>query len=96
MKILAIEQEIEGKNWNTAKAILKQEAEHVYMLQKQGVLREVYFNEDKCAILILECKNKTEAEVILNKLPLVEHNYIKFEIKELLPYTGFERLIVKS
>ncbi|MCT4637450.1 MAG: hypothetical protein N4A72_07060 [Bacteroidales bacterium] len=95
MKILAIEQEIEGKNWNNAKAILREEAEHVYILQKQGILREIHFNEDKRAVLILECKDKIEADVILSKFPLVEHNYIKFEINELLPYTGFERLIVK-
>ena len=95
MKILAIEKEIEGKNWNNINMIFKQEAGHVYMLQKQNILREIYFNEDKCAVLVLECKDKTEAEVILSKFPLVEQNYIRFEINQLLPYTGLERLFVK-
>lgn len=95
MKILAIEKEIEDKNWNNINMILKQEAEHVYMLQKQNILREIYFNEDKCAVLVLECKDKTEAKEILSKFPLVEQNFIRFEIKELLPYTGLERLFVK-
>jgi hypothetical protein len=92
MKILAIEKPVEGIDWNSASEILKQEAAHVYMLQMQSVLREVYFNQDQCAVLILECKDKTEAASILSEFPLVKKNYIRFEIHELLPYTGFERL----
>ncbi len=56
-------------------------------------MREIYFDENHCAVLILECANKTEAEKIFSGLPLVKTGFIQFEIKELHPYTGFSRLI---
>ncbi|MBN1143662.1 MAG: hypothetical protein JXA72_04540 [Bacteroidales bacterium] len=93
MKILAIEKPVEGVDWNSASEILKQEAAHVYMMQMQSVLREIYFNQDTCAVLILECKDKTEAASILSEFPLVKKKFISFEIHELLPYRGFERLL---
>lgn len=93
MKILAIERPVESTDWNDASEILKQEATHVYKMQMQNTLREIFFNQDKCAVLVLECKDKTEATSILSEFPLVKKNYIRFEIHELLPYTGFERLL---
>ena len=96
MKILAIEKPVEGIDWESIPEILKQEAAYVYMLQMQNRLREIYFNQDKCAMIILECKDKAEAESILNEFPLVKKKFISFEIHELLPYTGFDRLLLEN
>ena len=93
MKILAIEKPVEGADWNNASEILKQEAAHVYKLQMKSIVREIYFNQDKCSVLILECKDKTEAASMLSEFPLIRKNFIRFEMHELLPYTGFERLL---
>lgn len=93
MKILAIEIELKKLNANSVKEILKEEARAVLDLQQKEILREIYFDENHCAVLILECLNKTEAEKILSELPLVKGGFISFEIKELHPYTGFSRLI---
>jgi len=93
MKILAIETELKKLGANSVKEILKAEARAVFELQQKDILREIYFDENHCAVLILECNNKTEAEKILSELPLVESGFIQFEIKELHPYTGFSRLI---
>jgi len=92
MKILAIETELKKLNAISNKEILKQEALAVLELQQKDVLREIYFDENHCAVLILECNNKTEAEKILSGLPLVKNGFIQFKIKELHPYTGFLRL----
>lgn len=96
MKILAIEKPVDGIDWGSIPEILKQEAAHVFKLQKQNMLREIYFNQHKCAVLILECKDVTEASSILNEFPLVKKNCIRFEIHELLPYTGFDRLLYEK
>jgi hypothetical protein len=56
-------------------------------------LREIYFTENKNAVLILECKDKITAKQLLGKLPLVKKKMIDFEITELRPYTGFSRLM---
>ncbi len=94
MKILAIEKEVPGVDWATiSKELMAQEACEVYRMYLSGLLREHYFNEEKCAVLVLECENKAQAQELLGKLPLVEHNLISFEIMELYPYTGYDRII---
>ena len=93
MKILATETELKKISANSDKEILKKESLAVLELQQKDILREIYFDEKHCAVLILECHSKTEAEKILSELPLVKNEYIQFEIKELHPYTGFSRLI---
>ena len=93
MKILAIETELKKLNSTSDKEILKQEAQAVLELQQKEILQEIYFDENHCAVLILECQDKTEAKKILSELPLVKSGFIRFNIKELHPYTGFSRLI---
>lgn len=73
MKILAIEKGVPGVDWSTvSKELLTQEALDVYRMYLMEQLREHYFNEEKCAILVLECDSKAQAQVLLGKLPLVE------------------------
>lgn len=94
MKILAIEKEVPGVDWGTvSKELLAQEALDVYKMYLAEQLREHYFNEEKCAVLVLECAGKAEAQALLGKLPLVEKKLIAFEIMELHPYTGYNRII---
>ena len=93
MKILALEREIEGTVWDNTENLLEQEAQHVFQLYLSDNLREIYFTEDNNAVLILETKDRKAAEILLNSLPLVKSGKIKFEIMELKPYSGFERIL---
>ncbi len=93
MKILAIETELKKLNANSDKQILKEEAQAVFELRQKDILREIYFDENHCAVLILECGSKIEAEKILSVLPLVKSGFISFETKELHPYSGFSRIM---
>jgi hypothetical protein len=93
MKILAIEKEIEEVEWEHTGKLLEQEALHVFRLYLSGSLREIYFTESKNAVLIMETKDRETAEKLLNDLPLVKSGKIRFEIWELSPYTGYERII---
>ena len=93
MKILAIEKELQQIDHESTKQILREEAEAVYQLQQMSIIREIYFDEHNCAIIILECPNRSEAKAILDKLPLVKNGLIEFQITELKPYTGLTRLI---
>lgn len=94
MKILAIEKEVSGVDWNTvSKDVLALEAHEVYNMYISGFLREHYFNEEKCAVLVLECENKARAQELLATLPLVQQNLITFQLMELLPYTGYDRIM---
>lgn len=93
MKFLAVEIEKEGLSSNDFQPYLKNESLKVLELYERGIIREIYFDQDHCAVLILECNNLNEAKNILNELPLVSKGLITFSIKELNPYTGFSRLI---
>ena len=93
MKILALEKEIEGTTWEHTEKLLEQEAQHVFQLYLSDYLREIYFTEDKNAVLILETTDRERAEKLLNDLPLVKEKKIRFEIIELKPYTGYERIM---
>ncbi len=96
MKVLAIEKEIEGVKWDEMKDLLEQEAQHVFQLYLSDSLREIYFTENKNAVLILETDNRETAKEILDSLPLVKNRKIRFDIMELRPYSGYERIIKNS
>ena len=93
MRILALEKEIEGTTWEHTEKLLEQEAQYVFQLYLSDCLREIYFTENKNAVLILETKDRKTAEKLLNDLPLVKSDKISFEILELRPYTGYERIL---
>lgn len=93
MKILAIEKEMKTVDWKNESSTLVEEAKSVYKMILVGNLREIYFNENKRAILVLECDDKKTAGKLLEELPLVKKGLIDFEIMELRPYTGLSRLM---
>lgn len=93
MRILAIERELKNIDWGSEKQALKEEALAVHKLMLTDKLREIYFTENKQAVLLLECENKVEAKQLLSRLPLVIKGWIDFELTELRPYTGFSRFM---
>jgi hypothetical protein len=95
MKILAIEIELDGVVWENETETLKAEAQQVYQHYLDGYIREIYFNQDHKAVLVLECDSTEKASAILNELPLVKNKLIEFVIMELNPYDGFSRLFEK-
>jgi hypothetical protein len=98
MKILALEKEIAGiTDEPFTPAILKTEAMRAWQLHQQGVLRELYFRQDRNeAVLILECRDAEEAQSVLATFPLVKAGLIAFEIIPLSSYDGFARLFSKE
>lgn len=92
MKFLALEIEVQSIEENVKSQLLKEEARTVLELKNSGIIKEIYFNEYHCAVIILGCESVECARTVLSKLPLVSKGYITFNIMELNPYTGFERL----
>ena len=95
MRILALERELAP---SAAPAeLLRREALEVWALQKQGVIRDIWFTSPgRNAVVMLECLNALEARRHLASLPLVRSGLIDFTLLELCPYDGFERLTVSS
>ena len=93
MKILAIEKESEGIKPEQFTPHLKDEAARVWEMYQSGIIRELYFRQDRSeAVLILECVSEHEAQQALDSLPLVQAGLIRFEVIPLIPYPGFARL----
>ena len=95
MKILAIEKEINQVSESYYLPYLEDEARKVWHLQQEGIIREIYFTDDHCAVLILEATDKAQAREIIDQLPLVQHKLIDFELMALSAYSGFARLFRK-
>lgn len=98
MKILALEIEVSGiRDEQFTTELLVEEAERVWELYQEGTIRELYFSQDQYeAVLILECKDSAEAQRVIDSLPLVKAELIKFRILPLVPYDGFARLFSKG
>jgi muconolactone delta-isomerase len=97
MKILALETEIPGVSGEAFRPHLKAEAARVWELYQAGVLREMYFRQDRhSAVLLLECADVAEAHATLETLPLVKEGLIAFEVIPLAPYPGFARLFAQE
>lgn len=92
MKILAIEKEMPGVADGDYQPYLEAEARKAYELHQQGLIRELYFNDDHCAVLVLEAQDKAHARHIIDQLPLVQHKLIDFDLMVLSAYNGFARL----
>lgn len=93
MKILAISKEPQPVKWELYEELLRTEAQTLHQLYLENKVREFYFTSGGDAVLILECASEEEALTTLQKLPLVDHGLITFEVTELAPYTGFSRVM---
>ena len=93
MKILAFEIEVEGVTNQQFEPHLRDESIKVLELFEKGIVREIFFDQSHCAVIILECSNLKKAESMLQELPLVKNGLIHFDLRELNPYTGFSRLL---
>jgi muconolactone delta-isomerase len=97
MKILAMEKEVSGVTAEQFAPHLNAEAARAWELYQAGVIRELYFRQDRHeAVLMLECADVEEARNTLNTLPLVKEGLIIFDIIPLGPYPGFSRLFTEQ
>jgi hypothetical protein len=95
MKILAIEKEVPGLVEPDYSSWLEAEARKAWELYQEGLIRELYFTDDQCAVLVLEARNKEHAREIVEQLPLVQQKLIDFDLLALTAYPGFARLFKK-
>ncbi|MEI7726875.1 MAG: hypothetical protein WCK09_17325 [Bacteroidota bacterium] len=92
MKILAIEKNVRQIDPHKEKFALSEEAVTLYELYHEEIVREFYFTENHEAILVLEYSSVAACEEMLHELPLVKNGLTRFEVMEMRPYTGFERI----
>jgi hypothetical protein len=95
MKVLALEKELNKESGNPD--LMVNEAERVYKLYKEDKIREIYFQkQNHTAVIVLEVQDISEARNIISSLPLVENKIVEFDLIELIPYNGLDRIIDKK
>ncbi len=96
MQILVITRDAMGTNWEEKRELLKEEAQRVWGLQQQGVIRNIWFTDPgRDAVILMECANVDAARKILDELPLVRGGLIRYTVMSLTAYDGYERLFEK-
>lgn len=96
MRVLAMSYDNPNISWDGKEEVLRKEAEFVWRLNQRDIIRDIWFTEpNKDAVLILECDSLNQAKEIINEFPLVKDGLISFNILQIIPYDGFERLFAK-
>lgn len=97
MRYLALERELPALPRADLPDLLHREAAAVWALQKAGIVREIWFTSpDRLAVLLLECPSLAAARSHLAGLPLVRAGRSDFQLLELQPYDGYERLFAPA
>ena len=96
MKILAVEKNIHRIDPEKERSILSEEAIGLYELYHDEIVRELYFNENHEVILVMEYTSVAACEELLHELPLVKMGFTRFDLMEMRPYTGFERVFMQN
>jgi len=82
-------------NWKEKEQLLKQEAKVLWNLQKNGIIRNIWFTRNtREAILIIEADDTIRTNEIIDTFPLVKEGLITYDIVELVAYDGYERLFI--
>lgn len=92
MRILALEHDSTTTTRPDLNDILRTEAAAVWDLQQRGIIREIWLNSRRHAVLLLECASLLEARNHLANLPLVRAGLSDFDLQELSFYDGYQRL----
>ena len=97
MKILAIGRPRPGLDVRAGIAPhAVQELRALWALYGDGFVREMHSPGGPGAVLVVEAPSREAAHIRLAQLPLVSNEIIDFELIELLPFTGLERLFSDS
>ena len=96
MRLLALERDLAPQGGAIPTDLLRREAAEIWALQKQGVIRDIWFTQDRRAVIMLECPDAGEARRHLAELPLARAGLSDFLVHELASYDGFERLFGRT
>ena len=97
MKILCLDRPLPGATFEKYQPHLQAEVRHTWESYKSGVVRDIYFRQDRPGVAIfLECSSVDEAKKVLADLPLVKAGLIDFEVIPLGAFVNWELLFAPS
>ena len=97
MKILCLDRPLPGATFDKYQPHLQDEVRHTWEAYKKGVVRDIYFRQDRPGVaILLECGSLSEAQEVLAGFPLVKAGLIEFEAIPLGPFVNWEVLFAPA
>ncbi len=97
MKILCLDRPLPGATLEKYQPHLLDEVRHTWQAYKNGVVRDIYFRQDRPGVAIfLECASTDEALKALADLPLVKAGLLEFDAIPLGPFVNWELLFAPT
>jgi hypothetical protein len=93
MKILCLDRPSPCATVERCQPHMESEARHSWESYKKGVIRDIYFRQDRPGVaILLECESTDAAKDVLAELPLVKSGLVEFEVIPLGRFANWEIL----
>jgi hypothetical protein len=93
MKLLCLDIPMPGASPEKYQPHLLGETLHGWALYKNGIVRDIYFRQDRLGVAIIaECDSVDAARQALGEFPLAKAGLIDWEVIPLGPFLGWEKL----
>ena len=93
MRILCLDRPKPGATMERYQPHMIDEARHAWQAYKSGVVRDIYFRQDRPGVAIfLECASIDEAQTVMADFPLAKAGLLDFEAIPLGPFVNWELL----
>jgi hypothetical protein len=97
VKILRLDRPRPEATFEKYQPHLENEVQHTWDAYKRGIVRDIYFRQDRPGVAIfLECESASAAQRTLGDLPLMKAGLIDFEVIPLGPFVNWEMLFGRS
>lgn len=97
MKFLCLDRPAPGATLEKYQPHLEREVRHTWDAYKRGIVRDIYFRQDRPGVAIfLECESADAARRTLAEFPLVRAGLLDFEVIPLGPFVNWELLFPKG
>ena len=97
MKFLCLDRPLPGATLEKYQPHLENEVRHTWESYKSGVVRDIYFRQDRPGVAIfLECASLDAANKVLAEFPLAKAKLIEFEVIPLGPFANWELLFANG
>lgn len=93
MRILCLDIPASGATLENYSPHLTSEVLHTWDLYQSGIIRDIYFRQDRPGVAIfLECNSVDEARILMDELPLAKAGLLTFECIPLGSFTNWAHL----
>ncbi len=97
MRMLCLDRPLPGATPEKYQPHMLDEIRHTWQAYKQGIVRDIYFRQDRPGVAIfLECDSVEEAKKIFAEFPLFKAGVIEAEVIPLGPFANWEFLFAQD